>query len=136
MSDRIKSGNKAETYFLHNMTMLGCSIAIPFSNDVPYDFIVDDGEILLKYQVKKAFWCNQRGKEVLRCEIRRVANNNKKQFYSVSDFDYLAAVDLDNSVMWFIPSKEVVKSKSGLQLSAKKYNKYKIYGKNMTIAKL
>jgi len=126
MSKRVQNGSIAEAIFLKRSIQSGYKISIPFSHDVPYDFILDNDEEISKIQVKKAYNATERGKKVISCELRRVGNTGIKAFYENRDFDYLVAVHCESEAMWFIPMHCIKENRSGIRVSSKKWDKYKV----------
>ena len=125
----ISRGTEAELMVCSLLTKNNFKVSLPISHDSQYDIIADNGEELLKIQVKRAFIVKNKGYDSLVVEtIRKMTRSfthlkSRKQGYSQKGYDYLIACDLENNNFWIIP--KTVETKAQLYLNMDKYYKYK-----------
>lgn len=101
----------------------GFKISIPLVDAQEYDLIVDDGNKLLKVQVKTTGYKRRDRYEV---QLKRVHHNktgNQLRPFDASLVDVLVVLCSDNSI-YIIPSTEI-NAKNSLAL-VEKYDKWKI----------
>ena len=92
-----QTGERSEAAFLHRAAGLGFGIAKPWGDSLRYDFILDNGERLIRIQVKCTECIRARA-----YETRATYTTGKtRAVYTSKDIDYLAAhvVPLD---LWYI----------------------------------
>jgi hypothetical protein len=112
------------------LSRAGYSVSRPLNGtQARYDLIADDGERLLRIQVKTVSSSNQVSigfsKTVVEWETgaRKIVDVPK---YAPGDFDALIAVERDSKEAYFIPASDINLSKSSLYLSPAKKEKYLI----------
>jgi hypothetical protein len=49
-------GELSEGIVLAELMRLGCAVSIPFGNNQRYDLVVDEKDVLIRVQVKTAWW--------------------------------------------------------------------------------
>ena len=125
MNTRVLNGDKAEALFLSATVEAGYNISIPFSNACRYDYVLEDKSgKLLKVQVKKSYWKNNRAKKAHMVEVARVVNG-KRHKYKEGEYDYLAVVDTQERELWIIPFNVVDNQGTQLRLDTGKFDEYK-----------
>jgi hypothetical protein len=94
-------GEAVEAAFLAKATMLGISVAKPWGDSRPYDFIVDCGpRRLWRMQVKCA--TSHRG---TRCDARAAGSGD---LYTLEDIDFLAAYVIKRNLWYVVPADAFV----------------------------
>lgn len=122
--NRVARGTEAELMVATMAVKKGHIVCSPLSHASEYDLIIDSGK-LSKIQVKRAYAVNNHGTQVLCVETRRilVKHSGKKgsvaKSYSDKGYDYLIAVDCDNSIYWIIPKAVTTRYKAQIYLTAK-----------------
>lgn len=114
-------GNMGEATFLAVASGKGLIVAHPFGDIAPYDFIIDNGNKLLKVQVKTANKCNN----VYYFSCKNGATHSA---YEKDSFDYLAAYCADIDTWYILPQKDILGMStltiSPFSMRATKYDKY------------
>jgi Holliday junction resolvase-like predicted endonuclease len=103
----------------------GYGINLPIGHSPDYDLIADDGEALLRVQVKTTTRYTNRRWEVMICT--RGGNrswNGTVKWFSSSRCDWLFVLVADGR-RWFIPAK-AVDARSGLLLGGPKYADFEV----------
>lgn len=124
MKNTIARGNEAELMVALDATRKGYIVSEPLNHSNEYDLIIDTGK-LHRIQVKRAYEVNNHGTKVLCVETRRilVKHSGKKgsiaSSYSDNGYDYLIAVDCDNSRFWVIHKSIASKFKAQIYLGEK-----------------
>lgn len=116
-------GEIAEAAFVAKAAELGFSVAKPWGDSDPYDFITQSGGKLSRVQVKSA---HRRGKDG--CYSFR-AHNHALRSYQANEIDALVAHVVPENVWYVLPVK-VVKTLRSLKLypgSKRKRSKYEKY---------
>jgi len=84
------TGERSEAAFLHRAAGLGFGVAKPWGDSLRYDFILDNGERLIRVQVKCTESIRARA-----YETRATYTTGKtRAVYTRKDIDYLAAHSL------------------------------------------
>ena len=96
------TGERSEAAFLHRAAGLGFGVAKPWGDSMRYDFILDNGERLIRVQVKCTECIRARAYETR----ATYTTGNTRAVYTKKDIDYVAAhvVPLD---LWYIVPVEV-----------------------------
>lgn len=118
MNSRIQRGTTAELVIASEASKREYCVSLPISHNSHYDLILDKGS-LLRIQVKRAYEVDNHGSKVWCIENRRISGG-KKRSYPDKSYDYLAAVDVDGSNIWFIPFEVASKYKAQLYLGKQK----------------
>lgn len=108
-----KKGDIAVSKFIFESLKKDWDVAEPFGDHLPYDLILDIQGILLKIQVKSA-WFDENSQNWI-TDNRRMQTNRKEMkvsSYSEKDFD-IAAIYIDNIDIFYIMPVEVFISYSG-----------------------
>jgi|SRR5690554_438574 len=103
----IRSELKAMEYF----NSLGYQIYTPINAQSRADFVYDNGEKLVKVQVKTATWSISGNYSYLQCRLK--SRNDYSKMYKDGDFDEIVFVDNDR--LW-VASWEEVKNKTSICL--------------------
>lgn len=127
MKNKIARGNEAELMVALVATKKGYIVSSPLNHSSEYDLIIDTGK-LHRIQIKRAYEVNNHGKKTLCVETRRilVKHSGKKgsvaSHYSENGYDYLIAVDCNNSKFWVIHRSITSKFKAQIYLGDKMNN--------------
>jgi len=93
----------------------GWKVAFPYGENLKYDLIVEKDGVFKRVQVKAVYPRN--GVLHVNC---RSSNNWSVVHYKPSDFELLAAVDLETSKVYFIDSDKIRKSCMDLRINPTK----------------
>lgn len=124
MSPR-KQGDLGELSAIDWLGSQGYSLYLPLGHSPDVDLIADDGQVLLRVQVKTATVYSNRRWEVTLCT--RGGNqswNGLVKHFSAERCDRLFVLVGDGR-RWYIPSEQVLAS-SGLRLGGPKYASFEI----------
>jgi hypothetical protein len=98
-------GDIGELMVAQNLLENGWHVAFPYGENLKYDLVAEKEGIFRRIQVKTV---NPRdGALKINC---RSSNNWSVYYYSTIDFETLAAVDLQNRNVYYIPSARMHKS--------------------------
>jgi hypothetical protein len=126
--DRISPRRQGDLGELSAMEWLGSKgygVSFPIGHSPDYDLIADDGDALLRVQVKTTTRCRKHRWEVMICT--RGGNqswNGTVKWFSSSRCDWLFVLVADGR-RWFIPA-ETVAARSGLRLGGPKYAEFEV----------
>ena len=95
----INSELKAMSYY----NKLGYEIYTPLAAQSRADFVYDNGESLVKVQVKTATWSKSGEYSYLQCRLK--SRNLYSTMYRDGDFDEIVFVDEDR--LWVAPWKDI-----------------------------
>jgi len=95
-------------------------ISFPYGENLKYDLIAEKNGIMKRIQVKTTMPKN--GVLHINC---RSSNNWSVHHYKSTDFETLAAVDLSNDKVYFIPSEKMGRNLINLRLKATKNSQNK-----------
>ncbi len=113
-----QTGDAGESAFLHAAIIRGLVVCKPFGSAEGYDFIVDNGKSLMRVQVKAA----------VITKVGRAPSYGDNNSGNVEDFkrniDVLALYNLTTHTFYFIPSKDIVRTKITIG-AASKYDIFK-----------
>mgnify|MGYP001291321766 CR=1 FL=1 len=115
-----QKGDIGQLIVATDLTRRGWNIAFPYGENIKYDLIAEKNGICRRVQVKAVTPKN--GALRVNC---RSSNNWSVRSYKPNDFEVLAAVDLKNQNVYFIPSDRIKKNLMNLRLSPAK-NEQKI----------
>jgi Holliday junction resolvase-like predicted endonuclease len=99
-----QQGNVGEAKAIYELTVRGYGISRTLFDSDKYDLIADDGNTLLKVQVKSTRYKNKSG--YYEAALKTTGGNTKSNTIrarATSDYDYLF-VAADNGQCWFIPA--------------------------------
>lgn len=103
-STSTEQGNIGEAKAIYELTKRGYGISRTLFDSEKYDLIADDGERLLKVQVKTTRFTNHRG--LYEASLKTSGGNTKVNIVrhrQEQDYDYLFVVSADERC-WFIPA--------------------------------
>lgn len=124
MSPR-KQGDKGELSAINWLMEHGYDVYLPLGHSPDYDIIADDGEVLLRVQVKTSTRYRNRRWEVMLCT--RGGNRSWSgvvKLFSASRCDRLFVLVADGR-RWFIPAA-VVDGGTGILLGGPKYAEHEV----------
>lgn len=115
-------GNIGEAKAIYELTRRGYAISRTLFDSEKYDLIADDGDRLLKIQVKTTRCKNQRGKY----EVGLATSGGNTRTYTTrprqgNDYDYLFVL-AETGECWFIPADQLG---SKAVVLGEKWDKYK-----------
>jgi PD-(D/E)XK endonuclease len=105
--NRKRRGELAEAAFLHKAASLGFSVAKPWGDSDPYDFIVQAGGRLHRVQVKSAASAGEYGSYTF--HARGCAYDST---YTPDDIDFLVAYIVPLNLWYVIPIEVFLHTKS------------------------
>lgn len=116
---QIDKGKAGEYIFAESCVQRGLAVCFPCSELLPYDYVVDNGERLLKVQVKYST-CIDRGRIMFRVQM-----TSTRSKYTSADTDYVVLITRKRTI-YIIPIAEL--TTSTLRVSGKagcRWAKYK-----------
>jgi hypothetical protein len=112
-----RRGELAELAFMYRATSEGISVAKPYGDSHPYDFIVQHGRLLSRVQVKSTFRrpsdtpeCirKKRGRFGYQVIVARLGSKEKSTiYYSRDDIDFVACFIAPVDVWYIIPVEKL-----------------------------
>lgn len=115
--DTKATGDRSEAAVLAALSQRGYLISIPFGENHRYDLIADDGERLLRIQVKTGRLRN--GVIAFRCcsthQHRRNGPTASRAYFG--EIDYLAVYCPQNQKVYLVPESELVRTAGHLRLA-------------------
>lgn len=109
----------AESAVTTQLLKRGFRVLRPVGDRLPYDLAIDNGEKLIRIQVKSA-WGH---KGVYNVDTRWTKTNRRKMLrtrYAANDFDFAILYVDDADVFYIMPQKVFDQYKSGIRLVEKK----------------
>jgi hypothetical protein len=116
MDTKLK-GDIAEQAVILAALKRGWSVAKPIGDRMPYDLIFDVNNLLLKIQVKSAWY--DEGRKNFVVDTRRTKTNRRqmiRQNYSPTDFDFAIIYIQDLDIFYVLPSDVFISYGSELHL--------------------
>jgi hypothetical protein len=116
-------GEMAEAAFVAKVAEMGFSVAKPWGDSDPYDFITQSGGLLCRVQVKSAYRSGKDGSYSFH------AHGHALQAYGEDEIDVLVAYAAPEDA-WYVFPVEVVQGLRSLKLfprSRRKRSKYEKY---------
>ncbi len=101
-------GEWAEVHFLARASEHGLSVAKPYGDCRPYDFIVESNGRLLRVQVKSTTFRHPRNTDVYMCRIAPAHSRG----YAADVLDFIAAYIIPEDVWYIIPFAKLVMKQS------------------------
>jgi PD-(D/E)XK nuclease superfamily protein len=92
-----RRGEIAEAAFLIKAAKMGFSVAKPWGDSDPYDFIVQSGRHCWRVQVKSAFSSYRGGYQT------SLIGGTRRRAYTVADIDFLVAYAVPDDVWYIVP---------------------------------
>ncbi|MFA6350048.1 MAG: group I intron-associated PD-(D/E)XK endonuclease [Candidatus Omnitrophota bacterium] len=121
MSATKQKGDLAEVYAVYQLKRNGFNVLVPWGEDNRYDLVSEKKGVFKRIQVK--YVSSKNG--ALQVSIRS-SNNFNVIHYSARDVDIIAAVDIEQGKIYFIPLKGLKnRSLCKLRLSRAKNNQLK-----------
>lgn len=108
---------------------IGNVISLPLNDSQDYDLIVDDGNSLLKVQVKTTDQCKKYNENIFSVNLRVLGGNSKENFVHKKGDEIvydLLFVLCGNGDRYLIPKNEIKNNKSTVMVGGKKTNRFKI----------
>ena len=95
-------GEEVEVRFLLKALTLGLAVAQPYGDNVPYDFLVDNGRRILRVQVKSVT-----SFDLSSYRLSTARGGRRKSPYSPRQIDLLAAYIIPEDAWYLLPVKVV-----------------------------
>lgn len=124
---RKKQGNVGVARAIFEYTAKGYTVMVPFSDSDKYDLVIDNGDRLLKVQVKTTRYTDPKNPDKWKVQLATTGGNtlkNTRRPIKPGDFDVLFVLAADGSI-WSIPF-ECVGGKSQIVVSSSRYDQYKL----------
>jgi len=116
-----RRGEVAEAAFLIKAATLGFSVAKPWGDSDPYDFIVQSGSNCWRVQVKSAYAKYRGGYQT------SLIGGTRRRAYTAADIDFLVAYAVPDDV-WYVVPVEVFKRVGQIRFyPGSKKSRYEIY---------
>ena len=116
-----RRGEVAEAAFLIKAATLGFSVAKPWGDSDPYDFIVQSGANCWRVQVKSAYTRYRSGYQT------SMTGGTRRRAYTAADIDFLVAYAVPDDV-WYVVPVEVFKRVGQIRFyPGSKKSRYEIY---------
>lgn len=110
MEEKMKTGHKgdlSELIFLTALLRANREVALPYGNRPGYDVLVRGrGPAWKRVQVKTAYERSARSANTY-CDFLRGSGKGKRRKYTVSDLDYLVAVNQSTGEFWVFDAVDV-----------------------------
>ena len=103
-------GELAEARFVAKAMSLGFSVARPFGDNQPYDFIVQYNHRLTRVQVKSAWTIHKSGYQFMTALDRSCKTGTRS--YTAADLDFVAAYIAPEDAWLIIPVNEFLHKKT------------------------
>ena len=116
MDTKLK-GDIAEQATILKALTKGWGVLKPVGDRLPYDSVLDVENVLVKIQVKSAWFDENRKNYVV--DTRRTKTNRKQMIrsnYSITDFDFAIAYIEDTNVFYIFPVKDFISYSSEIHL--------------------
>lgn len=107
--DTKSKGDIAEQAITLNVLKQGWGVLRPIGDRLPYDLVVDINNILVKVQVKSAWYDERKGNYVV--DNRRTKTNRRRMIrakYGKSDFDFAIVYLQDKDICYIFPVETFV----------------------------
>lgn len=122
-----RKGDIGESRAIYEYTKLGYVVSRTLFDSAKYDLVIDDGNGLIKVQVKTTTIQTGKNKNGWQVELRTATSSNR--FFSHrtredNDYDIIFVMTGDDRC-WSIPMS-CVDSKSGITVGNKKYHEFEI----------
>lgn len=116
-----RRGEVAEAAFLIKAASLGFSVAKPWGDSDPYDFIVQSGANCWRVQVKSAYVRYRSGYQT------SLIGGTRRRAYTAADIDFLVAYAVPEDA-WYVVPVEVFKRVGQIRFyPGSKKSRYEIY---------
>jgi hypothetical protein len=107
----------AESAAVTELLKQGFRVLRPIGDRLPYDLAIDDGGLLIRIQVKSAWY--DRAKRLYTVDARRTKTNRRRMvrsLYAPSDFDFAILYLPDRNVFYVMPVNVFTGYGSGISL--------------------
>lgn len=113
------TGDLSELRVAAKLKELGCSVMIPFTESQQYDLVADDGNELVRVQVKSGRKTPD-GKTEFSCFCSNSSKSgNNRTFYTADDIDGIAVYVHETDDYYWVPIEEANKYKMTLSKDGK-----------------
>ena len=86
----------------------GLTVAQPLGDNSPYDYLVDNGEDILKVQIKSSEWNEHENKPQKSPKYGFTLKHSKQdKIYEAHDVDFFGLVVIPLRSIWIVPQKAV-----------------------------
>tara|TARA_R110000824_G_scaffold16347_3_gene67876 strand:- start:238 stop:729 length:492 start_codon:yes stop_codon:yes gene_type:complete len=98
-------GCMGETLFAFRAMQEGLIVSQPMGDNSPYDFLVDNGDDILKVQIKSSGWNENEGTQRSPKYGFTLKHSQKNTTYDSDDVDFFGLVVLPIQEIWIVPQK-------------------------------
>jgi hypothetical protein len=100
-------GCTGETLFAFRAMEEGFVVSQPMGDKSPYDFLIDNGEDILKVQVKSSRWNENEGTQKSPKYEFTLKHSKRNTTYESHDFDFFGLVVIPRRIIWIVPQKAI-----------------------------
>ena len=103
----IAIGCTGETLFAFRAMEEGFVVSQPMGDKSPYDFLIDNGEDILKVQVKSSRWNENEGIQKSPKYEFTLKHSKRNTTYESHDVDFFGLVVIPRRIIWIVPQKAI-----------------------------
>ena len=85
----------------------GFVVSQPMGDKSPYDFLIDNGEDILKVQVKSSRWNENEGTQKSPKYEFTLKHSKRNTTYESHDVDFFGLVVIPRRIIWIVPQKAI-----------------------------
>ena len=85
----------------------GLVVSQPMGDNSPYDFLVDNGEDILKVQIKSSMWNEHEGTQKTPKYGFTLKHSKQNTTYESHDVDFFGLVVIPLRSVWIVPQKAI-----------------------------
>jgi hypothetical protein len=100
-------GCTGETLFAFRAMEEGFVVSQPMGDKSPYDFLIDNGEDILKVQVKSSRWNENEGTQKSPKYEFTLKHSKRNTTYESHDVDFFGLVVIPRRIIWIVPQKAI-----------------------------
>ena len=100
-------GCTGETLFAFRAMEEGFVVSQPMGDKSPYDFLIDNGEDILKVQVKSSRWNENEGTQKSPKYEFTLKHSKRNTTYESHDVDFFGLVVIPHRIIWIVPQKAI-----------------------------
>jgi hypothetical protein len=129
-NQRMATGMSSEMLCAADCFSKGYQVSKPLAGDSRYDLIIDRNGVLSRLQVKTISKSGQIPIGQIKYKVDtygRGVQEIVEPKYEGSEFDYLAAVDRETKVVYYVPISDIDFSKANVPFGAKRREIYTVF---------
>ena len=85
----------------------GFVVSQPMGDKSPYDFLIDNGEDILKFQVKSSRWNENEGTQKSPKYEFTLKHSKRNTIYESHDVDFFGLAVIPHRIIWIVPQKAI-----------------------------